>query len=99
MPRGSVVQHQEPPAPAGPDVRRRVGHGGGDHVEVIGVAAVLRRDARHQRGGEGRYPFLHHRRRDRQQDAERLGVEDVREDEVRVLAYALPLRAPGPVMA
>ena len=78
-----------------------VGHGGGDDREVVGVAAVLLRHARHQRRGERRDPLLDQGGRDREQDPERLGVQHVGEDQVGVVAGsgAASLRAPEPVVA
>ena len=55
-------------------------------VEMVGVAAVLRRDARHQRRGERRHPLLDQGGRDGEQDAQRLGVQHVGEDQLGVLA-------------
>ena len=63
-----------------------VGHGGGDDREVVGVAAVLLRDARHQRRGERRHPLLDQRGRDGEQDPQRLGVQLVGQDQLGVVA-------------
>ena len=92
-----VVQDEEPAAASG----FLVGHGRGDDRQVVGVAAVLLRDAGHQSRGERRDPLVDQRGGHRKQHPHRLGLQFMREDQLDVLAGpgAAALRAPAAVMA
>jgi hypothetical protein len=92
-----VVQHKELAVPSG----FLVVHGRGDDREVVGVAAVSLRDTGHQRRRERCDPFSHQGGRHRKEDADRLGVEHVGQDQLSMVAGpgAASLRAPEAVVA